>query len=196
MVEEDIDPFRLVAVPRHFSRQTIGRGWAGSNDIGVLNSTSENHVGAGCPCLGEQSSIESPIFGAPPNEPSVWLTASNHARDAPVIVKRRPVGRAKVEVSSDADPVEECRNRFAFRSRLHDLQIADETRPDVALRLVDLHRPPAPGERDCCGETGRSCACDANWAVILHQSGYVIAPVPGCWVARLLSCCLGFTSET
>ena len=79
-----------------------------------------------------------------------------------MVVERRPGRGAEVEVALDADAVEEVGNGLALRGRLDHLEVADEAHSDVALRLVDLHRPPRAREDDRRGETRRPGACNAN----------------------------------
>ena len=95
-----------------------------------------------------------------------------------VVVERGPVGGAKVEVALDAEAVEEVGDGLGFGGAFDDLQVADEARADVALRLVNLDVAAGAGEDDGGGETGRSGACDPDESMIRHQSRYGTAPFP------------------
>ena len=168
MIEVDIDSVPLVGVPGHLAREAVGRRRSGGHDVRGLQSRSENHLRARCTRLCEKPSIESALFGSAADEPTVRLAAANHARDATMIVERCPVSRPKVEISSDADAIEEDRNGFALRRRLDDLQIANEACADVRLRLVDLHRPPALRQSDRRREARWPRACNADGLHLSH----------------------------
>ena len=80
-----------------------------------------------------------------------------------MIVERCPICAAKVEVALDADAIEKIGNALALRGRFDDLEIADESRADVALRFMNFDGASRFGENDCRGEAGWSRACNSDW---------------------------------
>ena len=174
MVEVHVDAIGLAAAPGHLTGEAVGRCRSGRDDVRGLQAGVENHFCAGVARLLEQAAIERSVFGAAPDEPSVRFAASNPALRGMMVVERGPVGGAKIEVAGDTDAIEKQRHRLRLRRRLDNLQVADEARADVRLRLMDLHRPSALGERNGRGQARWPRACNNHRLHLVH----VIAVIP------------------
>src|SRR5207237_5746268 len=121
-------------------RETVRRCGTGGDDVrGVGGEPAiENDVCARRARLREETAIERAVFRPASNEVAVRLVAFDDATASAMVVERCPVDGTKVEVPLDADAIEEVGNELRFRRRFDDLQVADEARSDVALRLVHL----------------------------------------------------------
>ena len=73
-----------------------------------------------------------------------------------MVVERRPVRGAEVEIALDAETIEKIGDRLGLGGSLDDLQITDDARTDVAFGLVNLDCAAGAREDDGGGEAGRS----------------------------------------
>src|SRR5260370_950185 len=116
VIEVDVDAIGLRARPRHLAGESVRRSGSGRDDVRIFKRQSaiENHFRAGVARLRQESAIERSFLGAAPDEPSVRLTAAKDPSFRRLIVKRRPVRGAKIEVARDPDAIEKAGNGLAL----------------------------------------------------------------------------------
>src|SRR5688572_7940762 len=163
VVEKDLHALGVVRAPGHLAGETIWSRRARGDDVRFGKAAVEDDVHTQLPRLCKEAAVESAVFCSASDEITERSFTADRAGLAAMVVKGRRIGRTKVKVSLDADPIEKVRHRLELGCGLDDLQVADESPPDVGFRFMDLHGPPAAGEGDGGGKARWPRACNESW---------------------------------